>query len=222
MTKTSLLGFFAALFFGASVFGVYKAVEMKKKSDALNVAIADLRATLTVTRTDLENTREDLGQVQEANVRLEGDVNRLHSKLTQAQEKIAADEKSIVLLSKVAEQAKKINTFLLLRNDEMAKDRLRLEFENREMKKTLSSAPALKKVISELRRKPAPKQKKSSGSARVQKRVQKREEIKPKEIFRLPDDVTQKGNQGFVVKDGKSTFADSVDIKVVPAEAGIL
>jgi hypothetical protein len=222
--KTSLSGFFMAIFLGASAFGLCKTIDLQKQNEALNFTITGLNATLVLTQTDLKTAKENLDQASQKNLQLEGNINLLHNQLAQTEERIATDKKNIGMLSRAYQQVKKINTFLLERSNEMGNQYMRLEFENNEMKKTLSSEAEIKKALKELKKRPVQKSKKKVRRAPASV-ISKKQQKKPKEkIINVPrpPDVSTEGNQGFVVKDGKPTLADSVDIKVIPVETNTL
>ena len=211
--KTSFLWGIIALLLGASVFGVYKSIELLKKNSDLSRAVDNLKLKLVTTEAFLNQTKEALRESQFDNAKLEGKNRVLNSKLSEKEKQLQRYKENLTMLSNKLKQTVEINASLAEKNRETSDRLVRLEFENDEMKNKLSSIPELKKAIKDLKIK-----------IRQEKRSKRAVQTKQEKILAVPAlteavDVDLKGNRGYLLKDGRPTF-DAVDIRVLPAEPG--
>jgi len=211
--KQSILWVFVALLLGMSLFGFYKAWELQNKNTILSKEVSGLKI-------DLIATHKDLKQTKIKNEGLEENLNVLGTKFARAKQEIEKNKKSIVFLSEGLKDAKEINDFLAMQSHGIAEQAVRLKFENDEMKKTLSSVSELKKAIAKLRNKPKAKNERINRRPAPKKQKAGKKNVKLP-VAPKPSDVALEGNQGFVVKDGKTTLIENVAIKVVPAEVNV-
>ena len=208
--RSSVLWVVIAFLLGASLFGIYKSLELLKKNGDLSRTVEGLKLSLVTTQAFLNETKESLRESQINNAKLEGEMNDLNSKLAEKEKAVQEYRRNISELSRKLAEAAEVNESLAVKNKEAGDQLIRLEFENGEMKKKLSSVQELRKAIKELKIKMR-EAKKNKRPAHAEK----------KQVLTLPKEITEavlRGNQGYFVKDGKSTF-EAVDIKVLPAES---
>ncbi len=217
-----------ALLTGFSAFGLYQSLTLMRKNSYLLEEVGRIQIELSATQLGLNQTRTLLNETFQKNAQLENEVVLLNSRLARARQELGEQKNKINALGNVIQQARRVNEFLVARNQEMSQQYVRVSFENQEMKKTLSSIPDLKKAIAALRKKPvrpAPAKNKQVRKKSVPvKAVNPKKTAKAKSpatvvLQPAPADQTLDGNEGFVVKDGESTLLDRVDIRVTPAPA---
>jgi chromosome segregation ATPase len=216
-----------ALLAGFSVFGLCQSLTLMRKNSYLLEQVGRIQIELSATQLGLNQTRTLLNETYQKNAQLENEAVLLNSRLARAQKELAEQKDKINALGNVIQQARRVNEFLVARNQEISQQYVRVSFENQEMKKTLTSIPDLKKTIAALRKKPvrqapaknkqARKKPASVKAARPQKTVKAKSPAAVPQA--VPADQTLDGNEGFVVKDGESTLLDRVDIRVTPAPA---
>ncbi len=217
-----------ALLAGFSAFGLYQSLTLMRKNSYLLEEVGRIQIELSATQLGLNQTRTLLNETFQKNAQLENEVVLLNSRLARARQELGEQKNKINALGNVIQQARRVNEFLVARNQEMSQQYVRVSFENQEMKKTLSSIPDLKKVIATLRKKPVRPASAKNKQARKKpvpvKAVKPRGTTKAKSpatvvLRSAPADQALDGNEGFVVKDGESTLLDRVDIRVIPAPA---
>ena len=213
-------------FFGMAVFGVYKSLDLSRQNAALKTSLDETNHKLAQTETSLKETKDTLRERFFENAKLDGEVRTLKMKLEDKEQENQGYLQQISLLTQKIKEAGRINVSLLEQQNTMTGQLMRLGFENAEMKKTLSSVQELKKAIRDLkiRKKNASKQAETAQSVKkpAEKKVEKQAE--KKYLFdRRKEEATEtapKGNAGFFVKDGRSTFEGLVEIRVIPEESG--
>jgi chromosome segregation ATPase len=222
--KSSVLIVVLALLVGASLFGIFKSLELSKRNADLRASMDLLKGKLSQTEFSLKEARSFIGEVSLKNARLEGEVSSLNKKLSKKEKEILEQGEQISLLIQRFKETAEVNLTLLDQHNSLSSQMVRLELENAEMKKRLSSVDELKKAIKELKaRRSLVQQEKrliqKKGAVR-EALVKKAPAIKKKIFFGPPkssDDLTS-GNEGYVVRQGKSTYEGLVEIRVIPTQ----
>jgi len=228
--KTVFLGPVLALLVGASTFGVYKSVDLFQKN-------GELQATLGKTEEELSFTKKSLSANRAARIQLEEDLNAMQIKMDQKEKEAKDHLRQIAELTKKTQEAEQADAAMSSIYSAMSDQIMRLEFENAEMQRKLSSVHELKKAIKDVKvqsHKAAVRSKKVVGK----KVIKRREVLKQSPRVSLPEPTiapvvlpapgpqtsSQKEtrNEGYLIKDGKSTFEGVVEINVTPAEANVL
>ena len=210
----------AAFLFGVSCFGIYQCVVLLKEKNSLQKSFNELEDKYTVTVATLQQTRQELEQSYGRIAELEGQAVSLKTQLAVSRKEAAVYRQRSAFLSEKVNQAMRLNDELAQESQQGIQQILRLSFENEEMKKKLSSLDGLKKAIRDLKKQM--RQRKQVGKKPPQKRAAPLAEparrilLKPPEIPQ--DKLTTAGNEGFVIRDGKSTLENLVNIEVVPVD----
>lgn len=209
--KKSITFVILGILLGVAIFGFVKSVELWKKNLDLSRTAEVLNVKLAATQISLRETQKNLGERNAQKERLTEDVmvleSRLAKKIQEAEEYLKNNAK---LSAKLAE-AGKANSSLVQENKIMGEHLIRMAFENNEMKQKLSSIQKLKQAIKELKL----RRRKKAGQARPAV-VKKESAPQPQEG---PGAVAEsRGNKGFLIRDGKSTFLEFVDIRVTSVE----
>jgi len=204
-----------ALLAGFCAFGFYQCMVLLHKNNDLSGQMDRLQIELAAAQVSLNKTQVLLGESYLKNAQLDNDRIFLRRRLARVQQQLTEEKQRIMNLAGHLLDTRKTNEVLYSRNAEMSEKNLRLSFENQEMKKTLSSVSELKKAIASLR-----KQAKRHVVARSapKSRPKPQPQRKRVPVRPSPQDAYLDGNQGFLLKDGRSTFADLVDIRVIPVE----
>lgn len=198
-----------AILVGTSLFGIYKSLELLSENSRLGHSVSFLTTELEGAKNELKAVRSDLSESRMINAQLEDDAADLKGKLTKAQTRLAKFEEYAILLRRkygeVLVKAKELDEA----NRRMGERSLRLNLENEGFRMKFSSEKGLKEALRDLRR---------------QKRASKKRPPAPKKKFLVsppvlevrPEPVAapEAGNQGFLVKDGRSTIEQLVDIRV--------
>jgi len=208
--KTSGVWIALALVLGVAFFGIYKSMELLKQNTALSQSLNDVKVELAGTEIALSQTKDLLRRSDARNVELIKDVETATTKLSKIEEGFFVYQKRLDRLSNKLKVATKTNTALGIKNIETLDRLMRAEFENSEMKKTLSSVVELKRAIRELKKKPS----KEKSLAPSGKPFIWFWNVPPVKAAEKP----LEGNKGFFVKDGESTFKKVVTINVLPEE----
>jgi len=213
--RSSILWAITALLLGVSLFGSYKTWDLLKKNTGLEISLDEMTGKLSVAQTSLKKAEQDLSESYLANDKLEGEVVTLRTSLSSRERQVNEQVAQISLLTSKVKETSQVSVSLLDQHNQLSVRLMRLELENAEMKGKLSSVQELKKAIREIK---------------AQKKVQAAEATAkttvPAEKKRLfgrsrAEDTSQAsaaGNEGFFVKDGKSTFQEMVKIHVTPLE----
>lgn len=229
--KTIFLGPVLALLVGASTFGVYKSVDLFRKNGELEV-------TLGKAEKELSFMKESLNANRVVRIQLEEDLNAVQVKMDQKEKEERELLRQIKELTAKTGEAEQTDVAMASIYSAMSDQIMRLEFENAVMRRKMSSVHELKKAIKEVK---IQKQKIAVRSKKnVKKKALKRRKVLSQPL-RVPspepvsvpvsisEPVVNKTvsqeitcNEGYLIKDGKSTFEGVVEIKVTPAEAGIL
>jgi hypothetical protein len=148
------------------------------------------------------------------NAGLQGELLDLNQKLEQRSDEIQGYLQELAVLAENFNQSVQANTELMEQSDSLTQEKMRLELENLEMKKRLSSVPELKRAITEVRvreREERIRQREERAREAARLREQRASGARDEE----PPPSDEGGNAGYFVKDGKS-IDERVDIKVIP------
>ncbi|MFH0877251.1 MAG: hypothetical protein V1863_03400 [Candidatus Omnitrophota bacterium] len=201
---------------GAAIFGFVKSIELWKKNLDLSQETDVLNVKLAATQIALKENQKQISARDSQNVQLTDEIevleSRLAKKIREAQEYI----KNNAELSAKLGEASVVNTALTQENKVVGNHLMRLALENSDMKRMLSSVQELKEAIRELKIKQSKRSEQQPVSAKKPTLPQ---------ILEVPDigqEATikdSKGNRGFLVKDGETTFVEFVDIRVTSVES---
>jgi chromosome segregation ATPase len=197
--------FIIAILAGITVFSVYKYIASINENNSLSANIRQLNGDLKALEDEKNGLTRDLSREKEINDALNQENSGLKDNLTQNQEKLAqletdfqASQKTIEGLNSEFSLVQAENTALRDQVQGLQLDISQAKADKEQMQSRLSSIVELKKAIKELRQK-----------TRLAKK-QVRERLVIKEKMRLSD------NNGFLVKDGRSTLLGTIKIKVEP------
>jgi hypothetical protein len=229
--KIAFLGLISALLVGVSTFGVYKSVDLSRKNGELEVSLKNAQEELSITKKSLSENRA-------ARIQMEEDLNVMQIKMDQKEKEAKDHLRQIAELTKKTGEVEQTDAAMASIYNAMSDQIMRLEFENAEMRRKLSSVHELKKAIKNAqiqRHKVIVRSKK----AVVKKEIKQRKVLKKPSRMSLfqptiapaviPAPVTNEiapqketRNEGYLIRDGKSTFEGVVEINVTPAEANVL
>jgi septal ring factor EnvC (AmiA/AmiB activator) len=194
---------------GMATFGIVKSLDLLVKNADLGHSLASLNTRIEEMRQAIQETQLQLEESGVINEQLAGEITHLKGSLAQKEEKMAAYRRYAVLLKKRMRDTEEMNTALSEDSRQYRELLTRVRLENQELRRKMSSVKELKAAIRELKhpslRKPKPERRRTPA--------RRRERTQPP----LPDPETVMGNEGFLVRDGMSTFYDKVDIRVRPA-----
>ncbi|MGE5279164.1 MAG: hypothetical protein ACM3L6_00260 [Deltaproteobacteria bacterium] len=208
--KSAFTGVLVLLLAGGAVFGVVKSLDLLNKN-------ADLGYSLSLLDTRIEEMRSTVADVQERlresgvlNEQLTNEVAGLKTTLAEKEKKIGQYHQYAVLLKKKMSDVAAVNDTLSQDMREMRDLLTRVHLENEEMRQKLSSVKELRLAIRELQRRPEPR--------RAQpRRVPARRAAAPRTAPQRREAEAVMGNEGFLLRDGASTFFGKVNIQVRPA-----
>ena len=213
------LGVIAALLLGVSVFGMSKAFILLKQNTSLESSLENTQEDLAQVQVSLEDTQKSLAESYAVKTKLEEEVNALKTQVAQNEKEIQMQLGQIAQLTGKAQETAQVNVALLQEHNVLNDRMMRLELENAEMRKTLSSVSELKKALKELRTK-----------VRKAVLIKETKVVKTKKIVVFPKPAissvpkevvvtNEVGNKGFLVKGGQSTFKSFIEIQVIPVES---
>jgi septal ring factor EnvC (AmiA/AmiB activator) len=203
-----------AILLGFSAFGIFKSVELSVRNAGLNKSMRALERELVLTQKSLATTRNVLGESYLKNAELEGRLIAMDAKVAVQARDIKAHIAKINALSSKLQETARANAFFSARNKEIAHELLAEKLDADEMRRKLSSVVELKKAIKELRVKvkSAIKSDRSEAKKAIVAQPERKEPLnfepqKPLESV--------EGNEGYVIKEGRSTYTGWVDVSVV-------
>ncbi len=228
--KISIYVVLIAFLLGIALFGIFKSITLLKHNMELNQAVGRLTLDLETTQSTLKETKQALSDAYLKNSELEGGLKDSQAKLEQKEEELKNSIAHIAQLTEKLKEVVGINEDLSRVNADIQDRTLRTELENSEMKKKLSSVDEMKKAIKELRIKIREEKRKKRVKVVPQKKQKEEKPVPvqpPKPLLQQSEPLhaakisldNTLGNKGFFIKDGKSTFEDLVDIRVVPMDA---
>jgi chromosome segregation ATPase len=211
--KPTILWTIIGLLAGACLFGFYESAHLLRQNMTLKETADNLGLKLASTEFSLKQTKEALDESYQKESELDDELNVAKSKLAKKDEQIQGYIQAIASLSGKLKESSQANIAFSKVYEEMKKQSVRLQFENLEMNKKLSSLQGLKTAIRDLKIKIRDEKSKKRSTVVPQKKV-----LVLKGIERSRD-VQIEGNGGYFIKDGKSTYNTRiVNIRVVPAE----
>ncbi len=193
-----------AVLLGITIVCVYKYFVSVKENNNLSTNVQQLNTEIGALENEKDELAKGLIREKELSSALDQQNTGLKANLTQNQEKLTKMETDFQTSQKVIEElnaqfslVKVENTALRDQIQELELNINQVKVDKEELQSRLSSIVELKKAIKELRQK----------TRQTKKEVQNRIELKEK-IFL--------GNNGFLLKNGKSTFGGKVKIEVMP------
>ncbi len=203
-----------AILLGFSAFGIFKSVELSVRNAGLNKSMRALERELVLSQKSLAATRNVLGESYLKNAELEGRLIAMDAKVAVQARDIKAHIAKINALSSKLQETARANAFFSARNKEIAHELLTEKLDADEMRRKLSSVVELKKAIKELRVKV--KSAIKSERAEAKKAIVAQPERKEPLNFEPQKPLEPvEGNEGYVIKEGRSTYAGWVDVSVV-------
>jgi chromosome segregation ATPase len=193
-----------AVLAGITVFCVYRYIASVRENNSLSANIRQLNTDVQSLENEKNGLVKDLDREKEINSVLNQDITGLKDNLAQSKERMVqieadflASQKTVENLNSEFSLVKAENTALRDQVQGLQLDISQAKAEREQMQQRLSSIAELKKAIKELRQK-----------TRLAKRqVQNRVDMKEKMVS---------GNEGFLIKNGKSIFSGIIKIKVEP------
>jgi len=193
-----------ALLAGVTIFCVYQYIISLKENNSLSANIRQLDSDVKALEDEKNDLESNLGREKEMSRVLSQEITGLKETLTQSKENLVqletdfqASQKTIDDLSSEFSLVKAENTALRGQIQGMELDISQAKVEKEQLRARLGSIDALKKAIKELR------QKTRLAKKQVQQRIAAKEKI-------------ISGNNGFLVKNGKSTLSGTIKIEVEP------
>ena len=193
-----------ALLAGVTIFCVYQYIISLKENNSLSANIRQLDSDVKALEDEKNDLESNLGREKEMSRVLSQEITGLKDTLTQSKENLVqletdfqASQKAIEVLSSEFSLVKAENTALRDQIQGLELDIGQAKVEKEQLRARLSSIDALKKAIKELR------QKTRLAKKQVQQRIAAKEKI-------------ISGNNGFLVKNGKSTLSGTIKIEVEP------
>jgi len=186
-----------ALLIGITLFSVFKfSVSIKEKYD-LTKELNQIKAAMSGLQNEKQNLLQTLEKEKELKQKMEQEIAGLTDNLRLSQEKAAKLEQGLAEQQKSMEGLNSQISSLASEKEKLKLELAKINEERENLKTRLNSITELKKAIVELK-----KQARKVGR-----------EIKQK----ISKEKAGEGNQGFVVKDGKTTFPAKITIEVNPA-----
>lgn len=193
-----------ALLGGVTIFCVYKYIGSLQENNSLSVNIRQLNSDVAALEGEKKDLENNLGREKEMSKALNQEIAGLKDTVTQNKEKLVqletdlqASQKTIEGLNSEFSLVKAENTSLREQIQGLELDISQAKAEKEQLRVRLNSIDELKKTIKELR------QKARLAKKQVQQRIAGKEKI-------------VSGNNGFLLRNGKSTLAGTVKIEVEP------
>jgi ribosomal protein S15P/S13E len=223
------------VFLGVAIFSFYKAVSLFRANNALNQQINEvfkpavekleqdnvkINDELAKAQTSLAKTQGTLLVVEEENRVLKDELDAQKTNLIETQALLGEKEKTLVSVISNYDELKSENNML--------KDKFSSLYEEfLIMKKTLTSMDGLKTAIKNLRAHLKKNKKTVTSKKKIllqENKLRKNKENKiegqnqESQVIKQESVSTEKGNRGFLMRDGKSTYVPKLRIKVTPVE----
>ncbi len=212
--KLSLFLVFVAFLLGVAIFGFYKSLELVQENEDIKLSVTELELKLDTSHKLLKDSRTSLSDMVKKNAGLQGEILDLNQKLEQRSGEIQGYLQELAVLAESFNQSVQANTELMGQSDSLTQEKMRLELENLEMKKRLSSVPELKRAITEVRVRER-EERIRQREERVREAARLREQRASGARDEEPAPSDEGGNAGYFVRDGKD-IDEKVDIRVIP------
>lgn len=200
---------------GVAVFGVFKSLDLARKNSDLEVSVDGFSLELARARDVIKESKKRVNTVECRNEILSEDITALEKKLAVREQEIQEQLKNIAFLTKKFQETENLYTDLVQDAKKRSDEYMALAFENAELKAKMKSLAGLKRQVRE-------KKGKGKSSVVAPARSQK---ISPSikqpntGVGSLAEAISLAiggGNEGFVMKEGESTYARQVEITVQP------
>ena len=197
---------------GVCVFAFAKSVDFFKKNQSLvkeidyslKPQIMELQLDRTRLKEDLDSSKEAIANLETKYSSSQNELFQTGRELSEAKKQLQEKENQIARINNQISQLTKVNNELQDRFGTILADYIRL-------KKTVSSEEGLKEALAELK-------KKQKIVMRVENKIKSRKDKRGLFGTLISDDRPTEGNYGFLIRDGKSTFAPRVKITVTTVE----
>lgn len=212
--KPSVYWAIIPFFLGTAVFGIFKSLELAKKNKALETSVQESRIQLAKLDIAFKESQLRVNSVNGRNEMLLDDLAALKKTLAVKEEQIESQTKNIILLSQKFQETATAYAALVQENLKHAEDVMALAFKNNGLKKEISPAQKLKRGKNKVN----PKKKngkKESFSKATPPPVSMQGSVGPSSLAEAIS-MAVGGNEGFVVKDGETTYDRQVEITVEP------
>lgn len=177
------------LFVGIAVFSMVKYVSELKERHRLQDSLTQAQDRIAALAQEKQNLLQDLRKEKNLKEQLEAKNLRFRSYLKASKDRIMRLFRDNSQTRKELEETGARLSVLKAENRALVDSRKRLYLENEQFRLKLSSVEELKKAMQELK----------TGNRQ--------------ESYLMMD-----GNQGFLFKDGRSTFSEKIKIEVIPAQ----
>lgn len=204
-----LIGVSAASLLKAA--GVFKAnIDLKKNIANLNTKVTNLEKDNVMLKSGLDNEKQVNAKLLADKSALEESLKSVQDRLEQVETSLDNTKEELVRLNNDFNLLKTDNDNLMLVKRDLETKIQALAQEKQALQDKFNSLDELKKAIHDLKIK------------KRQERVESKKKIKPKlpsKPARAPKSksaVSLVGNEGFVIRDGETTFKEKVKIEVLP------
>ena len=188
MNKDKIKNLALILLLGISAFSMIRYVSELKARFRLQDNLTQSQGEVAALTQEKQNLLQELGKEKEFNAQLTAKNVNLKAYLKASKERITRSFRDISKAQNELEDVSAKFSVLKAENKALIDSRKRIYLENEQFKLKLSSVVELKKLIRELR----------FGKSRTL-------------------DLGTEGNQGFLIKDGRSTL-EKIKIEVIPAK----
>lgn len=212
--KPSVYWAIIPFFLGTAVFGIFKSLELAKKNKGLEISVQESKIRLAKLEIAFQESQLRVNSLNSRNEMLLDDLAALKKTLAAKEEQIESQTKNIVLLSQKFQETATAYAALVQENLKHAEDVMALAFKNNGLKKKALPARKLKRGKNRVNPK-----KKSGKKENLPKAtplpVLMQNSMGP---FCLAEAISMAvgGNEGFVVKNGETTYDRQVEITVEP------
>jgi chromosome segregation ATPase len=187
MNKDKIKNLALILLLGISAFSMIRYVSELKARFRLQDSLTQSQGEVAALTQEEQNLLQELGKEKELNTQLTAKNVNLKAYLKASKERITRSFRDISKAQNELEDVSAKFSVLKAENKALIDSRKRIYLENEQFKLKLSSVVELKKLIRELK----------FGKSRT-------------------PDLGTEGNQGFLIKDGRSTL-EKIKIEVIPA-----
>lgn len=198
MNKSMFKNVLIVLLLTITIYSVFQYISGLKENYDLLIALNQVKERASMLEQEKQNLLLDLEKAQELKEKISQDNATLKDYLKASKDRLSKIFADYAQVQKRAEDLNAQFSLLKAEHKALTEDKEKLTRENEILKAKISSAKELKLAMRELR-----------------KQVQKvHKEIKQS----IDADSSLEGNQGYIIKDGKSTFLNKVKIEVIPVE----
>lgn len=199
---------------GVAVFGVFKSLDLAKKNSSLEASVDSLNLDLAKASSKINESKERMNTAECRNEILLEDIAALEKRLAAREKEVREQLRNIAFLTKKYQETAIAYADLALDAKKRSDEYMALAFENTQLKAQMESLAGLKRQVRKNRR----KGKGRNVSAHSQK-ISVPLEQPTNGVGSLAEAISLAfggGNEGFIMKEGESTYAKQVEITVQP------